>query len=67
MFSYREIFMVFILLTTSTLQAQQRKTDIIFSGQVSDADTKESLPYATIRLDGVTSYFAISDENGEFK
>jgi hypothetical protein len=68
MLSYKEIFIIFILLTTSTLlQAQQRKTDIIFSGQVSGADTKESLPYATIRLDGIASYFAISDENGEFK
>jgi hypothetical protein len=51
----------------SNIYAQQNRQGVIFSGQVSSAETHETLPFAHIRLNGTTDHIAVSDDNGEFK
>jgi hypothetical protein len=49
------------------IQAQKSNPEIILTGRVRSAVSKEILVSASIRLEGAGTYFAFSDENGEFK
>jgi hypothetical protein len=63
----KAFYLLLLFFSFPGLYAQQEKTDVILSGRIRSAETKEILPFANVRLEGKTNCFTISDENGEFK
>ena len=61
---YSIILCITILLPMQTIAAGDK---IVFSGVVRDAVTRETLPYATIQLEGKQSYSVVADDNGDFR
>lgn len=60
---YSILLCITFLLPIQTLVAEDK---IIFSGMVRDAITRESLPYATIQLEGKQRYSVVAGDNGDF-
>lgn len=60
---YSILLCITFLPPIQTLVAEDK---IIFSGMVRDAITRESLPYATIQLEGKQRYSVVAGDNGDF-
>lgn len=59
---------LFIYIITSFLAFPQASSNnVILSGGIRDANTKEVLPFATLHISGSHKYAAVADENGNFK
>ncbi|MDR2683289.1 MAG: TonB-dependent receptor, partial [Dysgonamonadaceae bacterium] len=67
MLQLRTIYLLLFASSFSSLYSQQSNSGVTLGGQIRSAESKEILPFAIITLDGISDYFAMSDENGEFK
>jgi hypothetical protein len=61
------VYGLLLMVSCCGAYAQQVYHDVIVSGQVRSAESREVLPFASITLNGEMDYFTLSDENGEFK
>lgn len=67
--SYIRTTLILLTITIQfvTLNAKEVRTTVIYSGEIRDSQTRETLPYATVILEGEERYSAISDDDGNFK
>lgn len=63
--SYHYIYILLFLLLPTTLFSQEKGERVRIYGYISDASTKEALPYTSVRIKNTTSGCS-SDNNGNF-